>query len=540
MTLRFAVRDTGIGIAPDKCEALFEAFTQADVSTTRRYGGTGLGLTISRSLVELMGGEIGVDSAPGEGSTFWFTAVFERQDASTLEAYESARPVEVAGVRVLAVDDNPTNRKVVAGMLEAWRCRHAEVGGAQAALEALRAACAEGDPFRVVILDMMMPEMDGEELGALIKADPELAASDLVMMTSMGTRGDAGRLEALGFAAYLTKPVKQSQLFDCLMVVLHRQGLTGTTPAATPRIVTRHALADRHKRNVRVLLAEDNAVNRRVALKTLEKLGYRADAVTNGREAVDALSSRQYDVVLMDVQMPEVDGLEATRMVRDPGSAVLDHDVPVVALTAHARAEDREQCLAAGMDDYLSKPIRPDELAAVLARFTRPDVHDEAAVGRAVATVDAGAEAAGGLRLRGAPGAARRRPRGGRRDHGRVRRRRAAPGGRGPRGARRRRRGPRAARRAHAQGRLSQRGCADAAGGRAGARAGRGRRRPQRRRGARRRDGRGAGPRPAGRACRGAAAVRILIAEDDGVSRLLLQRVLVSWGYEVLATARRD
>jgi CheY-like chemotaxis protein len=391
VTLRFSVRDTGIGVAPDKRDALFEAFTQADVSTTRRYGGTGLGLTISRSLVELMGGEIGLDSTPGEGSTFWFTAVFERQDATLLEAIEAARPAEVAGVRVLAVDDNPTNRRVVAGMLDAWRCRHVEVAGAQAALDTLRAACAEGDPFRVVILDMMMPDMDGEELGRLIKLDPDLATSDLVMMTSMGARGDAGRLEALGFAAYLTKPVKQSQLFDCLMVVLHRQGLARTGPAATPRIVTRHALADRRKRNLRILLAEDNAVNRSVALKTLEKLGYRADAVVNGAEAVAALTERPYDVVLMDVQMPEVDGLEATRAVRDPHSAVLDHAVPIVALTAHARAEDREQCLAAGMDDYLSKPIRPDELAALLSRFSRPDESGEPVLRRAGAPLDVAA-----------------------------------------------------------------------------------------------------------------------------------------------------
>ena len=389
--LRFAVRDTGIGIAPEKQEALFEAFTQADVSTTRRYGGTGLGLTISRSLVALMGGELGVESVPGEGSTFWFTARFERQDPALLEAAEAARPVEVAGVRVLAVDDNPTNRRVVAGMLDAWRCRHAEVGGAQAALDAMHAACAEGDPFRVVILDMMMPDMDGEELGTLIKRDPELRAADLVMMTSMGARGDAGRLEALGFAAYLTKPVKQSQLFDCLMVVLHRHEFAEPVPA--PRIVTRHALADRRRRAVRVLVAEDNAVNRRVVLRTLEKLGYRADAVDNGAEAVEALAARRYDVVLMDVQMPEVDGLEATRTVRDPASPVLDHAVPVVALTAHARAEDREQCLEAGMDDYLSKPIRPDELASVLSRWTRPDEADEAALGRPVAS--RAAEAAG-------------------------------------------------------------------------------------------------------------------------------------------------
>jgi len=379
-TLRFEVRDTGIGIPAEKLDVLFEAFTQADASTTRRFGGTGLGLTICRRLVELMGGEIGVESEQGVGSTFWFTARFAKQDPALLAAIdEQHEPVGVAGVRILAVDDNATNRKVIAGMLEAWHCRHAEVDGAGPALEALRAARAEGDPYRIVILDMMMPDIDGETLGAAIKNDPALAGSELIMMTSMGSRGDAGRLEALGFAAYLTKPVKQSQVFDCLMVVLNRR--ERLDPQVTPRIITRHALAERDKRRVRILLAEDNPINQRVALKTLEKLGYRAEAVGNGVEALEALARRRYDLVLMDVQMPEMDGMEATRRIRDQRSAVSDHGVPVVALTAHAMKEDRDACLAAGMNDYLSKPIKPDELAAALMRWTEPRQGSEPAVG---------------------------------------------------------------------------------------------------------------------------------------------------------------
>ncbi len=385
--LKFTVRDTGIGVPKDKVDILFEAFGQADASTTRRFGGTGLGLSISKRLVELMSGEIGVQSEPGAGSTFWFTATFDKQDVqAAAETAEDKIIVDVTGVRILAVDDNETNRRVVGGMLEAWRCRHHEVDGAAPALSALRAAAKEGDPYRIVILDMMMPGMDGEMLGAAIKADPELAGTDLVMMTSMGRRGDASRLEELGFAAYLTKPVKQSQLFDCLMVVL-RRGAVAARP--TKHIVTRHSLVERDKRRVRILLAEDNAINQKVALKTLERLGYRAEVVSNGRQAVEALARRHYDLVLMDVQMPEMDGTEASRRIRDPHSAVLDHKVPIVALTAHAMKEDRETCLAAGMNDYLSKPIRPDALAAALAHWTAPRAVPEPSVGRRARAVAA-------------------------------------------------------------------------------------------------------------------------------------------------------
>jgi len=398
-TVRFTVRDTGIGIPPDKVDGLFAAFTQADSSTTRRFGGTGLGLSISKRLVELMGGKIGVESEVGVGSTFWFIVTFTKQDPATVAAQESEEmPADITGMRILAVDDNATNRRVVARMLESWGCRHTVASTPQRALDDLREAKAAGDPYRIAILDMMMPGMDGETLGRTIKADPELADVALVMMTSMGSRGDAGRLEEAGFAAYLTKPVKQSSLYNCLATIVHR----GAAPEAgpRPRIITRHSLVERQKRRVRVLLAEDNPINQKVALKTLDSLGYRADAVSNGAEVLVALAARKYDIVLMDVQMPEMDGMEATRRIRDPQSDVRDHDIPIVALTAHALKGDRESCLAAGMNDYLSKPMRAEELSETLLRWTTPG--EGAAQGAAQEAAQGPAESAAEERAEGA------------------------------------------------------------------------------------------------------------------------------------------
>ena len=364
-TIRFSVTDTGIGIPKDRMDRLFQSFSQVDSSTTRKYGGTGLGLTISKQLAEMMGGQIGVESEEGKGSEFWFTAVLEKQP----EGKETKNVIaeDIKGRRILIVDDNATNRYVLREQLKSWECRYEEASSGEQALEELRRAVESKDPYEIAILDMQMPEMDGETLGQKIKQDPDLKNTILVLMTSMGQRGDAKRLEEIGFAAYLTKPIKQSQLFDCLATVTGMQKQVATERSV--EIVTRHSLSEDQKRRVRILLAEDNIINQKVAISILGKLGYSADTVANGKEAVKALAMLPYDIVLMDCQMPEMDGYEATGEIRNSQSIVLDHKVPVIAMTAHAMKGDREKCLQAGMDDYLTKPVKPQELSDMLEKW---------------------------------------------------------------------------------------------------------------------------------------------------------------------------
>jgi len=364
-TVRFAVKDTGIGIPPNRLSRLFKSFSQADGSTTRKYGGTGLGLVISKQLAEKMGGEIGLESRQGQGSTFWFTAVFEKQP----EHQEALRvlPADILGKRILVVDDNATNREVLSAYLGSWDCQCRTASSAKEALRMLRQAVKTGEPFHLVILDHMMPEMDGEDLGRAIKKAPALKETVLVMLTSWGRRGDAARVKEIGFSAYLTKPVKHSQLFDCLVTVLGEEP-EGAKEDEKPPLVTRYSLAEA-KHRMRILLVEDNVVNQKLATRLLEKMGYRSDAVGNGKEAVKALEMVPYDVVLMDVQMPEMDGYEATRLIRDPQSKVRNHDVPIIAMTANAMKGDRERCIKAGMDDYISKPIQPETFFEVIKAF---------------------------------------------------------------------------------------------------------------------------------------------------------------------------
>ncbi|MBW2593967.1 MAG: response regulator, partial [Deltaproteobacteria bacterium] len=365
ITVRFSVTDTGIGIPRDRMNRLFKSFSQVDGSTARKFGGTGLGLTIAKQLVEKMNGRIGVLSEMGKGSEFWFTAIFEKQPEPREEII--IIPNDIRGTHILIVDDNSTNRYVLREQLKLWGCRFREASGGMQALERLQQAVADNDPYKIAVLDMQMPEMDGKTLGKKIKGDPELKNTILILMTSMGDRGDAKHFEEIGFAAYLTKPVKQSHFYDCLATVTNMQKEPKKDrPVA---IITRHSLTEDLKRKVRILLAEDNLINQKVALNMLKKFGYRVDVVANGKEAVRALGAIPYDIVLMDCQMPEMDGYEATGEIRNPKSKVLDLKVPVIAMTAHAMKGDREKCLEAGMDDYLTKPINPQELSDMLEKW---------------------------------------------------------------------------------------------------------------------------------------------------------------------------
>jgi PAS domain S-box-containing protein len=353
--LHFAVRDSGIGIPEDRLSRLFESFSQVDASTTRRYGGTGLGLAISKRLSELMGGTIWVESRVGDGSTFHFTLQAE-QAPGLAPVHERGAPPQLHGRRVLIVDDNATNRHILMRQAESWGLLARDTAHPEQALEWIR----RGDPFDLAILDMQMPEMDGVTLAQEIRRYRKPRALRLVMLTSLGPRERVrGDVE---FAAYLTKPIKPSELYDTLMNVFG--AASADAQASAPREGSVEQLAERIP--LRILVAEDNVFNQQLALLLLKKLGYRAEVTGNGLEALQALERESYDVVLMDVQMPEMDGLEATRRIhrRWPGGS----RPYVIAATANAMREEREACLAAGMDDYLSKPIRIEELAAALSR----------------------------------------------------------------------------------------------------------------------------------------------------------------------------
>ncbi|MBZ5540031.1 MAG: response regulator [Acidobacteriia bacterium] len=363
-TLQFTVSDTGIGIPPEKQALIFAPFSQADTSTTRKYGGTGLGLTISARLVELMEGRIWLESEVGRGTHFFFTVQLKSSEMPS--AVGNIAPPEILrGVKVLVVDDNSTNRRILDGMLRRWEMRPTLVEGGEGALAELSAAREAVEPYGLILTDMHMPKMDGFSLVERIRQRPELATATIMMLTSAGHRGDAERCKQLGVAAYLLKPIRQSELREAIAQVLGAREQTGAIP-----LVTRYSLQDaRDPMTVlRILAAEDNPVNQLLMIRLLEKRGHRVVLAVDGRQAIEALNQGSFDLVLMDVQMPEMDGLEATAIIREKEKKTGKHQ-PIIALTAHAMTGDRDRCLAAGMDGYLTKPIRPQELDQILESY---------------------------------------------------------------------------------------------------------------------------------------------------------------------------
>ncbi|MDQ7821798.1 MAG: response regulator [Candidatus Eremiobacteraeota bacterium] len=365
VTVRFTLKDTGIGISASAQGKLFSPFTQMDASTTRHYGGTGLGLAISKRLVELMGGQIGVKSKEGEGSRFWFTAIFEKQAKEQRECWFS--PTDLEELQILVVDDNSTNRLVMRELLRLSGCRYDDASGAEEGLEKLRARAMKGEPFAMALIDLEMPGIDGFMMAARIREDAMLSGMTLILCSSRGNLERESTLKRHGFDAQLAKPIRYSLLYETIMKIKDRKaGHEEPAPACAETLAP---LKPDH-RHIRVLLAEDNITNQKVALRILEKFGYHVDAVANGREALEALETVAYDIIIMDVQMPELDGLEATARIREREKERGGH-IPIIAMTACAMKGDRERCLASGMDDYISKPIQSGELHEMLLQHLR-------------------------------------------------------------------------------------------------------------------------------------------------------------------------
>ncbi|MCE5315087.1 MAG: response regulator [Armatimonadota bacterium] len=360
LCLHFKVSDTGVGIAPEKQNVIFAAFSQADGSTTRKYGGTGLGLTISSQLVKMMGGKIWVESELGKGSTFHFTLHLKAAQSES-HAPAQIEPVELCGLKALVVDDNQTNRRILEEVLTNWQMNPTCVDNGEAALTLLDNAEREGKAFQLVLLDAQMPEMDGYEVAERIKRNPKFAGSTIMMLSSSGQYGDAERSKTLGVAKCLTKPIKQSDLFDSIVTIIGSRSHSLERPIDNDKPDN----SARAYKSLRILLAEDNIVNQKLATRLLKKRGHDVTVAGNGKEALTALENGSFDFVLMDVQMPEMDGLETTGEIRKKEKETHQH-IPIIAMTAHAMKGDRERCLEAGMDAYISKPIRVQELFSLI------------------------------------------------------------------------------------------------------------------------------------------------------------------------------
>jgi PAS domain S-box-containing protein len=364
--LHFSVADTGMGIPLEKQKKIFNAFEQADGSTSRIYGGTGLGLSITARLVEMMKGRIWVESEMGKGSVFhcmvWLSLSAELASRRIPSDVSSLK-----GVSVLVVDDNATNRRILEESLRAWGMKVTSIDGGKAALEEMKKAEIERNPFTIVLVDYMMPGMDGFELAEKIKADPGIANSTMIMLTSAGQRGDAARCLELGISAYLLKPINQKQLLETICGSLRKSDVTQTRPA----LLTRHSIRE-SKRSLNFLLAEDNLINQKLAVSLIKRMGHKVSIAQNGIQAIEAIETEKFDIVLMDVQMPEMDGLEATRAIRMRESLTGRPRIPIIAMTAYAMEGDRDRCLEAGMDGYVSKPVNAQELFETIENVELP------------------------------------------------------------------------------------------------------------------------------------------------------------------------
>ncbi|MBN2297255.1 MAG: response regulator [Deltaproteobacteria bacterium] len=392
--IRFSVKDTGIGISKDKQEKIFDIFTQADGSMTRKYGGTGLGLAISKELTQLVGGEIGVESEVGIGSTFWFTAVLSRQEQNA--SRQSREHVDLSTLRVLVVDDNETNRLILMEYLKSWGCIAVEAPDGEEAIAVLRSAVSLRESFDVIILDFQMPEMNGFDLAREIRKIKSLKKIPMIVLTSVGNIGEGKSCRQIGIQGYLTKPARRDELRRVILSVLGLPQEEDNPDISN--LVTRHTLAEETRKNIQILLAEDYPTNQQVAMRHLQKAGYHVDLAENGRQALTACKCKQYDIVLMDIQMPFMDGYEATRKIRELEERLRDevgsdgpfrlNRIPIIAMTAHAIRGFKEKCLEMGMDDYIAKPLRRQELLDMVDKWAmasesfqpRPELHEEDAI----------------------------------------------------------------------------------------------------------------------------------------------------------------